>query len=501
MRVTLMGWFVTLLTLAVFVLVITPEQKRDFEISLESKARAVAASIKAVAASAAISEDYSAVVDQALQVLSGDPAIEFLVITKNDGFSLIINRTSWRTQVLGPSWRPERQAPMRSIGVTPFSSGPVFHYATPLEYGGLDWGWTHIGLSLKSYNESVQRIYVRTATMALICVGLSLGVSVIYAKRLVRPIHTLHTAVEAVARGDLSARAEVRNQDEIGWLAEAFNQMADRLRVARAELESRQEKLLILKEAAETANRAKSQFLANMSHELRTPMNAIIGYSEMLIEEAGEHSEECVADLERILGAGKHLLSLISDILDLSKIEAGRMELYLEDFNLSRLINEVVNTIRPLIAQNANTFSAEIAQDVGTVHSDMTKVRQVLLNLLSNACKFTHSGRIRLIVEQRAIAGQLCIVLQVKDTGIGLQPERAARVFDAFTQADASTTRKYGGSGLGLTITREFCEMMGGTIEVQSEPGVGSVFTATLPVHVKDKTRSSTIGDKSLVLH
>ncbi|MFQ3617837.1 MAG: PAS domain S-box protein [Cyanobacteriota bacterium] len=255
------------------------------------------------------------------------------------------------------------------------------------------------------------------------------------------------------------------------------------------------------KAAAEEANRAKSQFLANMSHELRTPLNAIIGYSEMLQEEAHDVGYgDIVPDLEKIRGAGQHLLALINDILDISKIEAGRMELYLETFEPDLLLLEVQATIEPLMSKNGNTFSIQCPDDLGMMRADLTKVRQSLFNLLSNAAKFTENGTITLTVEKRevtslssanpdaplSLAPATFILFQVSDTGIGMTVEQMSKVFQAFTQADASTTRKYGGTGLGLAISRRFCQMMGGDITVSSEVGKGSTFTIWLPMEVVD---------------
>jgi len=248
---------------------------------------------------------------------------------------------------------------------------------------------------------------------------------------------------------------------------------------------------------AEKANQAKSQFLANMSHELRTPMNAIIGYSEMLMEEAEDvGQDDFIPDLNKIHGAGKHLLNLINDILDLSKIEAGRMELYLENFNIKSLIGETVSTIRPLIEKNQNTLETNLADNLDVMHADLTKVRQSLFNLLSNASKFTKKGKIILDVSSQAIDKRQFVVFRVKDTGIGMNPEQMGKLFQAFTQADASTTRKYGGTGLGLAITKKFCQMMGGDIKVESEPGIGSTFIIHLPVQVIDSSKEK--SSKSL---
>jgi PAS domain S-box-containing protein len=246
------------------------------------------------------------------------------------------------------------------------------------------------------------------------------------------------------------------------------------------------------KEAAEEANRAKSQFLANMSHELRTPLNAIIGYSEMLQEDAEDLGyEDLTPDLEKIRGAGKHLLALINDILDISKIEAGKMELYLESFDVAQVISDVEHTIQPLLDKNHNALKVECCSNIGDMHADLTKLRQSLLNLLSNAAKFTEHGTITLTVRKDESIEELdrnqhCdfMLFQVADTGIGMSLEQLDKVFQAFTQADASTTRKYGGTGLGLAITRHFCRMMGGDISVKSTLGQGSTFTIRLPMRV-----------------
>jgi PAS domain S-box-containing protein len=267
-------------------------------------------------------------------------------------------------------------------------------------------------------------------------------------------------------------------------------------------------------EAAESANRAKSTFLANMSHELRTPLNAIIGYSEMLTEEAEELGDEAfVPDLEKIRSAGKHLLSMIDDILDISKIEAGRMDLYLETFDIHALIESAVATARPLVEKNGNTVEVYCRDNLDTMHADMTKVRQVLLNLLSNAAKFTQNGKIAIGVErikneqlkminqeessQILISNSEFLSFRVADTGIGMTKEQLQRVFQPFTQADASTTRKYGGTGLGLAISQRFCQMMGGSIEASSTLGCGSTFTVLLPSAIQQPEIANKVRDRA----
>ncbi len=249
--------------------------------------------------------------------------------------------------------------------------------------------------------------------------------------------------------------------------------------------------LRLAKESAEHASLAKSQFLANMSHELRTPLNAIIGYSELLQEEAGDNDhEEYLPDLHRIRASGKHLLTLINDILDLSKIEAGKMELHLETFDLDELMKDTLEGMGPQAAKNGNRLALECPEKIGKVHLDMTRVRQCLYNLLSNACKFTHEGTVTLAASRQTVAGEDretrdWLTLSVRDTGIGMTPEQLGKLFKPFTQADTSTTRKYGGTGLGLTICLKLCDLLGGGITVESEPGRGSTFTLRLPADAR----------------
>ena len=234
---------------------------------------------------------------------------------------------------------------------------------------------------------------------------------------------------------------------------------------------------------AEAANLAKSQFLANMSHELRTPLNAVIMYSELLQEEAEDFGvESFIPDLAKICGAGRHLLALVNGVLDLSKIEAGKMELDLDAVDVRAMVGEVVATVESLMKKRSNRLKLEVAADAGSMHSDLTKLRQILFNLLSNACKFTENGEIRLAVRREDTAAeQEWLVFSITDTGIGMTPEQSAKLFQPFTQADVSTTRKYGGTGLGLAISKQFSELMGGTISVSSRAGEGSTFVVRLP--------------------
>jgi signal transduction histidine kinase len=228
------------------------------------------------------------------------------------------------------------------------------------------------------------------------------------------------------------------------------------------------------------ASQHKSQFLANMSHELRTPLNAIIGVSEMLREDA-EAAKQDTEPLDRVLGAGRHLLALINDILDLSKIEAGRMELHLETFPLVPMINDVAKTIEPMATKNSNRLVIDCTADLGTIHADQTRLRQSLLNLASNANKFTEKGTVSIVAHRVRENERDWITVAVADTGIGMTPEQMEKLFQEFSQASSTTASKYGGTGLGLAISKRFCQMMGGDITVESQPSRGSTFTIRLP--------------------
>lgn len=347
---------------------------------------------------------------------------------------------------------------------------------------------------------------------ALVLSSIAGIVALVSVSALIRKIGWLRKTAEMMASGDLTARSPIVSNDAIGVLSSTLNTMAQQissllngLEVRRQQLEERSRELEVAKEAAEAANRAKSTFLANMTHELRTPLNAILGYSELLQEEAQElGEEEFVTDLASINIAGKQLLSIISDILDISKIEAGKMTLFLETFQVSNLIEEVVTTVKPLVAKNGNSLTVNCDSNLGMMRADAAKVRQALLNLASNAAKFTARGKITISAwkEEGAVLpignsgvrqsvqpqpNQQSIVFKVIDTGIGMTEDQVLKLFGAFSQADDSTTRKYGGTGLGLIISKKFCQMMGGDITVESEFQSGSTFTIRLPIVVKSE--------------
>ena len=248
-------------------------------------------------------------------------------------------------------------------------------------------------------------------------------------------------------------------------------------------MKSQKDDLEIAMDKAKSANKAKSDFLAKMSHELRTPLNAIIGYSEMLIEDAEDDGLDIYAeDLTKINSSGEHLLTLINDILDLSKIEAGKMELHIEEFQFSDILKQIEATAKPLVEKNNNKFIVEDKVKNVKLKNDQTKLRQIIFNMLSNAAKFTKKGKITMLIEK---IGNKNIKFDIKDTGIGMNEEQLKNVFEEFTQAESSTSKEYGGTGLGLPISKKMTEMMGGQIDSVSEVGKGTTFTITIPISVK----------------
>jgi signal transduction histidine kinase/DNA-binding response OmpR family regulator len=645
LRTALLSWLVTIATVLIFVIAIIPMQKQAVLENLESKARGLAASLHNVAAGAAVNEDFSSVVDHCKEMLDGDQALDYLVITKNDGFSLINDRSGWRSETnASKTWRPDIRKPVSGIGVVPLLNRRVFYYSQPFDYSGIQWGWIHVGLSLDRYDRRVAMVYQRTAMLAIVCIIISLLASVFYARHLVDPILNLRHVVRQVASGNLAARAVVDRGDELGSLAGSINVMTDSLRRRDLILESmrfaaqkflstprweavitevlakigeaadvsrvhvlqkefaangqpklkqlcdwesatcppvtqaagentmvtlgtnlggllplfeqgqaftrlpagfppairqiiqarrikafmvvpimvqgswwgvfslvdcRQERewtdseqdsframadmfgaaierqqiqtaLVLAKEAAEAASQAKSQFLANMSHEIRTPITGVIGMLQLL--QRTEMDKRQTRYAANAFTSAKTLLTVIGDVLDFSKIEAGKMEL--DEYPFDPV--EVVDTVVRLFAERAEDKGIELVYRVSEavprqLRGDSNRLRQVLVNLVGNAVKFTNRGEVVVSCERLDTAAEATTLrFEIRDTGCGIAPEKQTLIFDPFAQADNSMTRKYGGTGLGLTISRQFCELMGGSIGVQSTLGSGSTFCLTL---------------------
>ena len=749
-RISGLSWMIALFSLLIFVCASVPEQKHEIEDTLRSKSRGIAASLQEGLARAAVTEDYSELVERCVQTMAADDTIYFLVLAKNDGFSLLVERRAWRTAQLGPFWRPTGSGPVSAVEVVPVFGKRVFRFATPYSYSSIPWGWVNVGLSLDTYDRGVAQLYRRTALLAVVCMAASLLASVIFARRLVRPMWRLQHMVGKIAEGDLSARASVRGAQEIESLAQSFNTMADslwqrgeilesvrfaaqrflsaaawqtailevlakiggaaqvsrvylleiwpgphegltgsilhhwtapgfggatsstgeaelhwsggkwsrwmralargepvsleagdpaggdrcgpsppprssilvpievagkwfgvlgfddcnrtrlwsdaeldsfrsaagmlgaaitrqqaqeyvdnilrsmgesllvtdpELRICRVnpsalrllgyaeqeligqpvswfiegdvpasstavertyraksgeriavlfssaelrsgpgsligyvclaqeltELKRTQFELVRARDAAEDANRTKSIFLANMSHELRTPLNAIIGYSQMLREDyIGAEQQQVHGDLEKIERSGHMLLGIIDDILDLSKIEAGRETVKAQNVDVAAVLRDVANALQPLARQQHDVLEIDCPHEARTAYADLGKFRQSVLNLVNNALKFTEQGRVSVTVRRLGNAGEWTEV-RVSDTGIGISREHLGKLFQPFSQVDGSATRKYNGTGLGLAISKKFCQMMGGDITVESELGRGSRFTIRVP--------------------
>jgi len=308
-------------------------------------------------------------------------------------------------------------------------------------------------------------------TSTVIAVALALALSL----RLSLGLAHLKHGARVIGRGNLAHRIERTGGDELGELAAAFNEMAEQLQAARHELEE-------ARAAAESASQAKGAFLARMSHELRTPLNAIIGYSEMLREDAEATGNATLAsDLEKIKKSGTHLLAMINEVLDLAKIEAGKMTVHVETFAIAPLVREVAAAITPLARENGNTVRVAADGELGAMRADATKLRQVLFNLLGNACKFTRNGTITLSAQRVADGDGVRIVFAVADTGVGMTPEQLAGAFREFEQGGPTAVHAAGGTGLGLAISQRLCRLMGGDLLSESETGRGTTFRAVLP--------------------
>jgi len=322
-----------------------------------------------------------------------------------------------------------------------------------------------------------------TKTRVIIFAQIALGLAGFYAAFIMADSFPQHIPIEQmVGIGVISAFCAATY---VFLMASYYSSVVDSQSELLKEIDRHQgtlKMLTVAKDDAERANGAKSDFLAKMSHELRTPLNAVLGYSEILLEDAElEGRGEQISDLQKISAAGKHLLAMVNDILDISKIEAGKMELNVETVDLDRLIDEVESTGRPLAAKNTNAFIVERGVELGKIGADATKLRQAIFNLLSNAAKFTQNGKITLSAKREVRNQADWIVISVADTGVGISKDQQAQLFSNFSQANPSIAAKYGGTGLGLSLSQNLCRLMGGSITLESEPGKGSRFSINLP--------------------
>ncbi len=374
----------------------------------------------------------------------------------------------------------------------------VLHVAAPVFLGDSQLGVARLGVSLAPLQDNIAAIRLQSSVVGLVFLAASLLITVVALRRVVSPLKRLREATRAVSSGEFDRTITIRTGDEVQELAEDFSLMVAELKRTMGLLEQRSEEMERALATAEEATKAKSEFLANMSHELRTPLNAIIGYSEMMLEDAEEEgAEERVSDLRKVHRSGRHLLGLINDILDISKIEAGKIELNFGPLDLTALLSEIENTATPLMEANRNRFKIVAPDAPGHLECDEQRLCQVLFNLVSNAAKFTEEGDVDVTLER---SGDGWVRLAVRDTGIGMSAEQTKNLFEPFGQADSSIAKRYGGTGLGLTISRRFAEMMGGRITVDTELGKGSCFTVWLPDIEPAKPTDARQGEGAFIL-
>ena len=473
-RITLILSALVIFTLTLFVLINMPSQRKAILEAMKSEARSTVVSIGQVTASSVISEDFATVIEHCLRVVKESPSIIYVVITRNDGFSLIFTKSGWKQGTLSGEWLPTGSRDSKnSIQKNDLSSVKVYHYSFPFQYSSIDWGWIHIGLSLETFNADIKTMYLRTLLLALICLIVGCSIAPVFARRLTNPISTLVNTTELVAYGDLAARVNIRTGDELEFLGQSFNTMTEKLQQTQTET-------VTAKNRAEAASKAKSQFLANMSHEIRTPMNGVLGLLGLLRN--APVGDEQLRMIQMAHGSAEKLLEIINNILDFSKIEAGKLQIHSTYFTPADLVREVIDMFWIKVqGTNVNLMCAIDDAVPKAVKADNVRIRQVLINLIGNAIKFTEQGEVSLRLTLAGKTSEHALLrFEIQDTGSGIPPDKQQVVFDPFSQADNSMSRQYEGTGLGLAISKELVEAMGGHIGLQSELGKGSLFWFTI---------------------
>jgi signal transduction histidine kinase len=448
---------------------------RDLDRQLSGRAQALAGFLANQSAFALLVGDRAELERMAEAAVAGDYVVFVEIDDAEDGVPVVRRK---QEGTFGASWIEVRRPVIRPAQTDQPEWGPGVAAVRASQELGM------VRLGFSTARERAARLHFAEITAAIAVCSLLFAAmtQVLQLRTLLRPLQSLTEFTHRVASGDLGGRAEVVRPDEVGRLTVAFNSMVEQLGAT-----------LVKKDAAEAADAAKSRFLATMSHELRTPLTAVIGYSQLLQESCQDYAMEVgqrsrlIRDLGRIERAGDMLLQIVNHVLDFSKAEANEIVLHPENFDVDGVVREILATVQPIAARNGNRLTAEAGSAGGEAYTDLTRFRQSLLNLVANACKFTHQGEISVAARRERNESDDWLVVNVKDTGIGISADQKGKIFQAFTQADASTTRKYGGTGLGLTISRTMCRLMGGDISVESELGKGSNFEMRLPARISEE--------------
>lgn len=481
------------------------QQNREYQTQLKNTALLLGQFSAEMSAEAILAYDFVEL-NRLAQELTYQPDVIYSVFTDNKGEAISSYLNRQEPLIANAHQQIGSDDLMRTIALLQQDTH-LLHFQFPIQHHHDNLGYLHLALNTRRIETLVRQNTITRIIHHSVMISL-LGIILffIFRSKIVLPINTLIAASQRIAAGNFAEAVPVHSQNELGDLSLAFNQMQAQLHYSRLEAAAQRQKteqaLALAQEQtrlleqqslelqfamaeAEKATQTKNRFLATMTHELRTPLNAIIGFSELLCEDLASTPEHAhlLADAHKIQLAGRHLLAVINDILDISKIEAGQMKLQIQTFPVPSLLQEVANTLQPLIAKNNNTLNIVIDPTLGNMTADLAKVRQILINLLGNAAKFCDNGTISLqakpILDPQTAQPAICF--QVCDEGIGMSPDQLENLFQPFTQADNSYTRKYDGTGLGLAITKEFVSLMGGHIHVSSALGQGSTFLVLLP--------------------